>query len=99
MTLSRRLGPLPTHLAVIALVLVWTIPTLATIVNSFRPPAVIQAKFPGEASSAPRSPFCSRRRRTRASLASTSSLRVMAFGRACLRAPPPTSGGRPDFAP
>ena len=43
MTLSRRLGPLPTHLAVIALVLVWTIPTLATIVNSFRPPAVISS--------------------------------------------------------
>src|SRR5438477_6282632 len=43
MTLSRRLGPLPTHLAVIALVLVWTIPTLATIVNSFRPPAAISS--------------------------------------------------------
>ena len=41
MSVSRRLGPLPVHIALIALVLLWTLPTLATVVNSFRPPIAI----------------------------------------------------------
>ncbi len=41
MSASRRLGALPVHVAIIALVVLWTIPTLATIVNSFRPPIAI----------------------------------------------------------
>jgi alpha-glucoside transport system permease protein len=40
-TLSRRLGPLPAHVAVIAIVLIWILPTVATIVNSFRPPGLV----------------------------------------------------------
>jgi alpha-glucoside transport system permease protein len=37
------LGELPVHVAVIALVLVWTIPTLGMLVNSFRPPHLVGA--------------------------------------------------------
>lgn len=41
MKLSGRLGELPVHVAIITVVLIWTIPTIATIVNSFRPPALV----------------------------------------------------------
>ncbi|HEX9268500.1 MAG TPA: carbohydrate ABC transporter permease [Candidatus Limnocylindria bacterium] len=41
MTFSRRFGSLPVHVTVIAVVLIWTVPTLATVVNSFRPPALV----------------------------------------------------------
>jgi alpha-glucoside transport system permease protein len=40
MKLAGRLGQLPVHVTIITVVLIWTIPTLATIVNSFRPPAL-----------------------------------------------------------
>ena len=41
MTFARRLGPLPLHVTIIGLVLIWTVPTIATLVNSFRPPALV----------------------------------------------------------
>jgi alpha-glucoside transport system permease protein len=41
MTTARRFGPLPAHVGIILIVVVWTLPTFATIVNSFRPPASI----------------------------------------------------------
>ena len=41
MTLSGRLGSLPVHVTIITVVLIWTIPTIATVVNSFRPPALV----------------------------------------------------------
>ena len=41
MTLARRFGSLPVHVTIILVVLIWTIPTIATIVNSFRPPALV----------------------------------------------------------
>lgn len=41
MTLAQRLGSLPVHVTIIMVVLIWTIPTIATIVNSFRPPALV----------------------------------------------------------
>jgi alpha-glucoside transport system permease protein len=41
MKLAGRLGQLPVHVTIITVVLIWTIPTLATIVNSFRPPALV----------------------------------------------------------
>jgi alpha-glucoside transport system permease protein len=40
-SMAQRLGRLPLHLAVIALVLAWSIPTIALVVSSFRPPADI----------------------------------------------------------
>jgi alpha-glucoside transport system permease protein len=41
MKLAGRLGQLPVHVTIITVVLIWTIPTIATIVNSFRPPALV----------------------------------------------------------
>ncbi|HUG06893.1 MAG TPA: carbohydrate ABC transporter permease [Candidatus Limnocylindria bacterium] len=41
MKLSGRFGQLPVHVTIITVVLIWTIPTIATIVNSFRPPALV----------------------------------------------------------
>jgi alpha-glucoside transport system permease protein len=41
MTLAQRFGSLPVHITIITVVLIWTIPTIATIVNSFRPPALV----------------------------------------------------------
>ena len=43
MSASNRLGQLPVHVAILAILLIWTVPTLATIVNSFRPPASISS--------------------------------------------------------
>jgi alpha-glucoside transport system permease protein len=40
-SMAQRLGRLPLHLAVIALMLAWSIPTIALVVSSFRPPADI----------------------------------------------------------
>jgi alpha-glucoside transport system permease protein len=41
MTLAQRFSSLPVHITIITVVLIWTIPTIATIVNSFRPPALV----------------------------------------------------------
>jgi alpha-glucoside transport system permease protein len=41
MTLAQRFSSLPVHVTIITVVLIWTIPTIATIVNSFRPPALV----------------------------------------------------------
>jgi alpha-glucoside transport system permease protein len=39
--IARRLGRVPLHIAVIVLVLAWSVPTIALVVSSFRPPAEI----------------------------------------------------------
>lgn len=39
----RRLGRLPTHVVVIILMIVWLIPTIGLLLNSFRPAAAVQS--------------------------------------------------------
>jgi len=39
----QRLGSIPTHIAVIVLVIVWLIPTIGLFINSFRPSAEVQS--------------------------------------------------------